>query len=198
MENLKKLLNIECSYRLKDETMESFMSLMTEFELERNKPLIPYGEIDNNIYIVKEGIIRLAYFDGFKEKTLAFGLSGTVLISYNAFCHSNPSFMKCETCCNSVIMKVPKAKFLELANKSHDFAQWMMHMSMEQLFNNEVRLEIVNGSAKERLESLMEGRPEIVENVYNKVLASYIGIAPEYLCRLKQQFKHKLKNQDNH
>jgi hypothetical protein len=90
-------------------------------------------------------------------------------------------------------MKVSKAAFLGLAERSHDFSQWMMHMSLEQLYFHEKKLDVVNGTARERFESLLDNRPEIVENVSSRVLASYIGIAPEYLSRLKKHFSHKLK-----
>ncbi len=69
MQDFKKLLDAECGYRMKPETMERFTGLMTEFELKRGKAVIPYGESDNNVYVVREGIVRIAYFNGFKEKT---------------------------------------------------------------------------------------------------------------------------------
>ena len=193
MDTLRKQLDAECGYRMKDETMDRLLGLMTEFELKRNKALIPYGECDNNIYVVREGIVRIAYFDGFKEKTFGFALPGTLMISYYAFCKNTPSFSKYEACCDSVIMKIPKAKFIELANQSHDFALWVMHMSLEQLLFHERKMEIINGDAKEQLEALIEHRPEIIENVSSKIIASYIGITQQYLRTLKQQFTDKLK-----
>ncbi len=94
MDKLRKLLDDECSYRMKKETMDRFLGLMTEVELRSGEPLIPYGKVDNNVYIVRSGIIRSAYFDGFREMTFAFGLPGTVAISYYSFLKSEPSFCK--------------------------------------------------------------------------------------------------------
>jgi CRP-like cAMP-binding protein len=188
METLRKLLDAECDYRMKDETMDKFPGSMTEIELKRNEPLIPYGKFDSNVYVVRTGILRAAYFDGFKEMTFAFGLPGSVAISYYSFCKDNPSFSKLEACCDSVIMKITKPKFTELIKQSHDFAQWMLSMSLEQLLFHEKKREVVNGDAKERFESLMKNRPEIIKNVPSKIVASYIGISPEYLSRLKKRF----------
>ncbi len=193
MEEMRKLLDAECGYRMKDETMDSFLSLMTEMKLKRNKVLIPYGECDNNIYVVREGIIRIAYFDGFKEVTFGFALPGTLLISYYSLCKAEPSFTKLEACCNSVVMKITKRQFTELAHRSHDFAEWMMYMSLEQLMFHERKLQIVNGDAQERFRPLIENRPEIIENVSSKIIAQYIGITQQYLSTLKQQFADKLK-----
>ncbi len=193
METLRKLLYAECDYRMKDETMDRFLESMTELKLKRNQPLIPYDKLDDNIYVIKKGIIRTAYFDGFNEKTFAFALPGTVLISYYSFCKGIPSFSKLEACCESVIMKLSKARFTELASQSHDFSQWMMYMSLEELMYHEKKREVVNGDARERFEALIVNRPEIIENVSSRIIASYIGITPIYLSKLKRDFSHKLK-----
>ncbi len=192
MELLRKQLNSECGYLMKDETMDMFLGLMTELKLKRSQLLIPYNTVDDNIYIVKRGIIRTAHFDGFNERTFAFALPGTVLISYYSFCSGIPSFSKLEACCDSVVMKVTKAGFLDLAGRSNDFAQWMMFMSLEELMYHEKKREIMNGDASERFEGLIENRPEIIKNVSSKVIASYIGITPIYYSKLKRKFSHKL------
>ena len=188
MDKLRKLLDAECDYVMKDETMDRFIGLMTEMPLKRGQPLIDYGAFDNNVYVVNRGIIRAAYYDGFKEITFAFGLPGSLAISYYSFVKGNPSFSKFEACCDSVVMKISKARFFGLIKESHDFAQWMASMSLEQLLFHERKREVVNGDAKERFESLMNNRPEIIENVSAQIIASYIGITPQYLSKLKKDF----------
>ena len=192
METLKKLLDAECGYRMKGETMDRFVGLMSERKVKRNKTLIPYGAVDDNIYIVKTGLVRIAYFDGFKEVTFGFALPGTLLISYYSLCRVDPSFTQLSACCDSVVMKISKAELTRLASESHDFAQWMMFMSLEQLLFHEKKLEVVNGDAKERFIALFKNRPEIIKNVSSKILASYIGITPEYLSKLKRNFAKNL------
>ncbi len=51
METLRKLLNAECDYRMADETMDTFLGLMTEVPLKNKEPIIPYGRLDNSIYV---------------------------------------------------------------------------------------------------------------------------------------------------
>jgi CRP-like cAMP-binding protein len=189
METLKKQLNDECSYRMKDETMERFLGLMTERqELKGGETLIPYGKFDDNVYVLKSGIVRFVYFDGAKETTFGFSSPGTVMISYYPFYRREPSFFQLEACCESVVMKIPKAKFTKLIEESNDFAQWVLWLWAAQSCLNEKKLAVVNGDAKERFESLVKNRPEIIEKVPKKIIASYIGITPEYLSRLKKRF----------
>ncbi len=192
-DTLRKLLNAECEYRMKDETMDMFIGLMTEIKLKRNQVLTPYNTFDDNIYVIKQGIIRTAYFDGFKEVTFAFAPPGTLKLSYYPLVKGIPSFTKYVACCDSVIMKTTKAQFNSLMRESHDFALWVYYVFLGQFYAYEKKREIVNGNAKERFEALVANRPEIIENVSSRVIASYIGVSPEYLCRLEKQFPHKKK-----
>ncbi len=192
MDTLKDLLNDECRYRMREETMDMFLGEMSEVRLKTYDTLTPYGASDTNIYVVRSGIIRVAYFNGFKEMTYAFGTAGTMLASYYSFYNYEPSFFKVEACCETVMMKITRAKFLELTTKSHDFSQWVMWMSMMQLWFYEKKLAIVNGDAKERFLSLVQNRPEIMENVPMKYIASYIGVTPQYLCKMKRQFRQNI------
>lgn len=193
METLKRQLNDECSYRLEDGTMEKFLESLTEMpELKQGEALIPYGKFDDNIYVLKSGIIRSVYFDGEQERTFALALAGTVMISYYSFYMRKPTFFQLEACCDgTVAMKIPKEKFLALIQQSNDFAQWILWMSVGQLWFYERKLSVVNGNAREKFESLMSNRPEIVEKVQMKIIASYIGITPQYLSKLKRQYKAK-------
>ncbi len=190
MDTLKKLLHAECSYRMRDETMEKFIGLVTEqIELQNGEALIPYSKADNNIYVLRSGIIRSVYFDGEKEKTFAFATPGTLMVSYHTFYRRDSSFFQLEACCDCKVLKIPREKFVDLTNESHDFARWIMWMSVGQLWFYEMKLAIVNGDAKERFESLMKNRPEILDIVQAKIIASYIGVTPQYLSKLKRKFK---------
>ncbi len=191
METLRNQLNAECAYRMKDETMDMFLGLMTELKLKRHEALIPYGKVDDNVYVVRKGIIRTVYFEGLKEVTFAFALPGTLKISYYSFCKGTPSFSKYVACCDSVVMKVTKAQFIGLMQQSPDFARWVSHMSLEQLFFHEMKREVVNGDARERFEALIENRPEIIENVSARIIASYIGVTPQYLSKLQREYWQK-------
>lgn len=191
MDDLKQLLFAECTYRMKDDTMDEFLGLMTEVKLKKGEPLIPYWKFDNNIYVLKSGIIRSVYFEGSKETTFAFALPGTVIISYHSFYRGESTFFQTEACCESSVMKVTNAQFLDFISRSNDFAQWVLWLSVNQLWHYEKKLVVVNGDASERFESLLKNRPGIFDNVPLHIIASYIGITPQHLSRLKRRLSLK-------
>ncbi len=191
MEMLKQLLNKECDRRLSEQALDAFTGLMSEMKLKNHQPLISYGQFDDNVYVVKDGILRFVYFDGLKEMTFGFSTPGTVIIQYHSFYRREPSFFQIESCGRSTVMKVSRADFEELKTTSDNFLQWMFRIQAAQLWLYEKRLAVVNGSAKERLESLVRQRPEILEKVSSKVIASYIGVTPSSLSRLKRELRKK-------
>ena len=66
------------------------------------------------------------------------------------------------------------------------FARWMYSVAIHQLFALERKVSLINGTVKERYLALIKNRPDIIKNVSMKVIASYLGVSPHYLCRLKK------------
>jgi CRP-like cAMP-binding protein len=184
-EKLKKLLYDEGRYKMPDEVLDRFVGMMTEVRLKNRQALMPYGKFDSNVYVLKSGIIRYCYFDGEKEKTYGFTTPGTVMISYHSNIMNQPSFFQVESCGESVVMKVSREQVDELVAESHEFARWMLSIQSMQLYFFEFKHAAINGLAKERYLSLIKNRPEVATRVPLKTIASYLGVSPNYLSRVK-------------
>ncbi len=193
METLRKLIDAEIEERMQDETMDKFLGLMTEVRLKNKELLIPYGSMDTNLYVVKEGVIRFAYFDEeSNDKTFAFALPGTLMIC-NSFYLREPSFFNYESCGESVVMKITKADFEELLRQSEDFERWMLRIHMEQVWDLEKKAIRTNGTAKERFQAIIRDRPVLLQKVPIKILASYIGISQQYMSTMKNKLVIKAR-----
>lgn len=167
--------------------MNTLLDSREEICLQPNDILIPCGKVDDNIYILKSGIVRQAYFDGTTEKTNAFGTQGTIIISFHSYHMRTPSFFQIEACCETVVLKISKKEFDDLIKSSHEFAQWMLSLAHRQLWAYEMKLSVINGAAEERLRSLIVNRPDIMSKVPLKIIASYLGITPQYLSLLRKK-----------
>ena len=78
-----------------------------------------------------------------------------------------------------------------MVDESHEFAKWSLHIAQEELFYQERKNMVINGNAKERFDAMIKNRPEIMRHVQQKIIASYLGITPQYLCRLKRMENFK-------
>lgn len=186
MDKLKQLLNKECDRTLSSEEWDELFVLATEMRLKKGEVLIAPGEINPDIYIVKEGILRGVDYDGDQERTFCFGLPGTIFNSRFSFYRKLPSYYQIEACVRSVVLRIPRDEYISLTDRSHKFAIWALHYAWSEQFLEEDRESTVhNGTAEERYVHMLKTRPSIVNNVSQRILASYLGVTPEYLCRIK-------------
>ena len=159
-----------------------------ELHVRANSPLIPYGKLDNSVYILKSGIVRFCYFDGDREKIWGFACPGTMMISYNCFYMNAPSFFQLESCKEPVaVLRISKTEFDRMLESSWDFTRWFLQLQFARLNAYEMKLSIINGSALDRFKALIENRPEIIRGVQQKHIASYLGVTPAYLSRIKSR-----------
>lgn len=192
MKQLKQLLSMECSYQLRDEIMDQFISSMEEITLHQGDILIADGSLDSNIYIVKEGIMAHTYLSGAKDCCWGFSLPGTMMYSLHPYYFNKPAFYQVIACCDSVVMKQSKERFDNLIAESHEFARWVLSMAQCQLFFFEKKNSVISGDARERFISLAKNRPEIFQKVPMKIIASYLGITQQYLSNLKKEYKRMI------
>lgn len=188
MKELKTLLKNECDMKIEDDVLDLFLSRAESVTVAPLKCFVEAGTYSPYMWIVKSGIIRVVDMNGDKERTIAFGLPGTVFTLKHSFVKGLPSYYELWSCCESELLRVSRKDFDDLMRASHRFAVWMFHLMMEELFYQEKKnSSVANGPAKDRFEALYRHRPEIIEKVQQKDIASYLGISPEYLCRLKRK-----------
>lgn len=186
-QRIKELVKQEATYQLPDELLDSFLNSMNEVELDTYDVLTMCGEVDSNIYILKEGIMRHTFLNGEKIITYSFALPGTMIVSWHSYYFHKPAFFQVEACCKSKVLKMKKAEFDHFITKSHEFSQWLVSMLQCQLYFYEMKNAVINGDAESRFLSLIKSRPEILQKVPLKIIASYLGITQSYLSRLRKR-----------
>lgn len=189
MEELKRLLADECHYQLSDDVMDRFLSCGELVSLKPGEVLIHTGQYDPNIYIVKSGVIRHAFMNGCNEITATFALAPTMFMEFHCYYAKQPSFYQVEACCHTTVLKIYKADYDGLIADSHEFARWALSMADYQFYSYERKNSLINGDARGRFEALIKNRPEIMDVVSLKVIASYLGITQQYLSKLKNDKK---------
>ncbi len=171
---------------MSDELFDRFIGVMTEIHLKNREVLIPCGKRDTNLYVQRNGILRAWYFDGEAEKTYGFTNPGTVTLAYHSHFMNKPSAFQFESCGETDVLKMSKKDMNDLLDSSNEFTRWLLAIHEAQCYFNEFKHVAINGTAKERYLSLIEKRPEIMERVPLKTIASYLGVTPVHLSRLKK------------
>lgn len=190
MEVLKGLLKQELGFL--PEGIDTLLERGEWLNLPAKSVLIEAGTINPDVYIVCDGIIKFSDMDGEKERTFAFALPGSMIMSKHSFVMHLQSYYQVDTCCPTTVLRIKEKDFWEVMNQCHDVAIWALHYAYGELFYQEYKFNnIHNGTAKERFRAILKDRPMIVEKVSQRVIASYLGITPEYFSMLKRQIVHE-------
>lgn len=185
---IRELLKEEGTFRPSDEIIDRFLAGMEEITVRPKERLIDHGSINTNIYCIKEGIVRLFHIEDSKEITFGFATPGTIILSLHSYYMRQPAFIMAENCKKEAkVLRMDKAQFDRLVEESHEFSRWMLNIAIGQLYSCEHKLFLINGSAKERYLAVVRNRPDIIEAVPSNVIASYLGVTPQYLCHLKSE-----------
>ncbi len=65
----------------------------------------------------------------------------------------------------------------------------MFDLAMGQFYTCEQKLKYIRGDARKRIVAVLKYRPEIVEVVSARTLASYIGVTESYFCRIRKEMR---------
>lgn len=183
---IKSLLIKELGYLPDD--IDLLLSRGALIRCHKGEVLIECGKLCDSAFIVKSGIMRFVDMNGDRERTFAFALPGTLFFSKHSFVMKQPSYYQVEACCDSELLEISCQDFWNVAELSHDISLWLLKYAHGELFCQEYKNAVVhNGSAAERYRKMLGDRPEIIENVSQKIIASYLGVTPEYLSKLKGQ-----------
>ena len=192
LERLCSLIEDDYQYdKLDRNVLMEFLRMGEVCQYERGELLGDAGEIDTHIYILYEGITRQWHWSGDKEITKGFGLPPTISIHYLSYYGGEPSNTYYEACCRSKVLRFTKEDFDRMNSGCHQFALWSLNCVQNQLYYYELKDSRIYGSVKEQYEAVEKNRPEIIHNVSLKIIASYLGVTPQYLSAIRNK---KYKN----
>lgn len=153
--------------------------------LKAGQPLVKVGDVNPDIYILIDGIIRSWYVLDNVEVTTAFGIAGTQILNYASYTAGQPSESNFEACTKCKLMRVPKEDYDRMLHTSLEFCNWRLRLAYDQFYFTEMRNQVIKGDARQRYAALLQSRPEIVQKVTLKIIATYLGITPQYLSHLR-------------
>lgn len=183
IEEIKDLLT--ATHKLSDENFDKLFAAAETVSYRAGDAVIEQGSVDDNMYIVSDGILRGVIFSNNKENTLYFAVDGDMVASMFCYQRGLPSIVRLEACCDTVLWRIPKATIQGLASESIDFSNWLLDLATEQLYLIERKRLLITGSATERYEALVANRREMVQKIPLRYIASYLGIAQQSLSRLR-------------
>ena len=155
--------------------------------------LLKEGQLSDNGYFVIKGCIRCFYMVDGVEKTTAFY---TEAESLEPLCKVNKQPSNYYVSCveDSILIVANSEMEVEIFNKFPKFETLCRILSEELLAKQQFNFdEFKISSPEQRYLNLLQKRPDLIQRVPQHQLASYLGIRPQSLSRLRARIIEKNK-----
>jgi len=179
---------------LTKEEVELVFDKITKKTYPKNEVIFREGQISNTIYFVLRGHVRLYYnVDGI-EKTAFFYPKGKFICAGESFTYNVPATENYQAIEDTVLLHFEKSMFDELFQISPKFEIIGRIATENELITYQKMLAtFITKSPEDRYLELINTQPELFQKVPQQYIASFIGVSPETLSRIKKRVVLKLK-----
>lgn len=181
------LKNIAKHISLNDGEIEYFTSLLRYKSVTKKSLLLSQGGACKYIYFVESGAIRAFHqHDSGKESTIMFAITDWWVTDMNCFINQLPAILNIEAIEDSNVFQLSKNHLDELYTKVPKFERFFRIIMQNAYIREQQRvIHNLSLSAEQRYHIFLNKYPQIVYQITQKQIASYLGITPEFLSTLK-------------
>jgi CRP-like cAMP-binding protein len=147
------------------------------------------GEVDCNIYFVKQGLLKAYYIsDDGKEFVKSFLLPDSSIASVSSFHSKAPSPFSVVCLEASELVRISFDDLYTISATNNDVAMNVIDMLLQLAMKKERReYEFLCLSPEERYRQILDQQPELPKKITQNDLAGYLGITPIGLSRIKKR-----------
>ena len=163
-------------------------------EHQKGTLLLREGQVSAAAYFVLEGCVRQYYIVDGEEKTCNFFTDEQWVVSINSLTQIVPSshFLSCSV--DSILVVGNRKKEEELYRRFPKLES-VSRIVMEKVFaeQQEIMSSYTTDTPEQRYLKLLNKRPELFQKIPQYQIASYIGVKPESLSRIRKRILDNLK-----
>ena len=177
-------------YVLPPEAIQAITECVSVVDHPKGHILLKENKIENNIFLIKKGIVRAySVFDG-TEVTFWFGKEGDPVISMKSYVEGKKGYESIELLEDSTFYKINSKNLQRLFIENTAIANWGRKFAELELIKTEERLiSLQFKNASQRYSDLINQNSEIIKRVPLGIIASYLGITQVSLSRIRAEVK---------
>jgi CRP-like cAMP-binding protein len=155
----------------------------------RNEILLNYHQVSKHYYFINKGCIRLFTTDKYgNENSRYFAFEENFATALPSFINQQPAEEYLQTIEKSELLRISRTDFYYLTNKIPQFARIYTEILELGFIMAQKRIYGFQGDdALTKLKWVMKYQPQLLLRVPNKMVASYLGLSPSTLSRMKSK-----------
>lgn len=177
---------------LSDEEVMAIDETMCVQHYKKGDILLRADQVSSETYFVLDGIVRQYYLVDGIEKTSGFFVDEQWVVSINNINHQTPSNQYLECCIDCRLLVGNSTKGEDLYRRFPNL-EYISRKLMEKIFTEQQeKLEAFAISTPLiRYQNLLQSRPDLIQRIPQYQIASYIGVTPESLSRIRKRISQK-------
>ena len=181
--------SVEKHIHLTDDEKELFIHYLEPRSVGRRTLLAKEGDVCKHSIFVVDGALKSFVVDKQSaEHVVSFALSGWWIADMNSLINQKPGVLHIESLAESQLLLLSKQKQEQLYDRIPKFERFFRIITENALVASQQR--IINNlalSAEERYVSFMEKYPFVLECAPLHTIASYLGMTPEFLSKIRRR-----------
>lgn len=186
MEEIRKYF--EKNVLLTDTDWQIFLSKLIKRTFSKKTTILHAGQKENHLSFIERGIIRLCIPTEFDDLTFGFAFANTFVSAYDSFLTRTPSTYALETITDAILWSIAYQDLQDIYTQTK-IGEKIGRIASEALFlkKSKRELSLLNETAEQRYLNLFSEQPHLLQQVPLKYIASYIGITPQALSRIRKR-----------
>ncbi len=175
------------------EEQELIKTYLTPKKIRKRQYLLQEGDVCKIIAFVEKGALR-AYSIGEKgaEHIIQFALEGWTISDLYSFMTGEPANYNIDALEDSELVLINKSAQEELLKRVPKYESYMrMQLTGAYLAMQKRLTSIISLSLEKRYSNFISTYPNIVQRVPQHMIASYMGLTPETLSRVRKKMTGK-------
>lgn len=167
---------------------EPFIPFFVRREVPAKTILLEEGQISKTMFFIEEGCLRTCVNSDGKDITTQFFFEGDSVSSIESFRTNSPSLYSIESIEPCVLQTISQKDFHNLIESMPELKIQMEEHLFKRLFQaQQLFYSFLKNSPQERYRDLINQHPRIIQRVQQHYIASYLGITPVSLSRIRNR-----------
>lgn len=179
-------------YPLPEDSVQNLLVKLTKVMYPKGSHLIEAGVVESDLFFVAQGVVRA--YTPVKGRNITFwiGMEGATVVSLKSYVNNEPGYETVECMENTVVYILKRSVLESLFLQDIHIANWGRKFAELEFLQAEERfIPLLFTTAAERYETLLKKQPQLFLRIPLEHLASYLGITPVSLSRIRAKVSNK-------
>ena len=180
------------------ETLQQYAGQFKRIEVPARTILLREGQISKRSFHIEKGCLRVSFNNNGHDITCQFMFEGQMVSSADSFKRNVPSSFSIEAIEPSVIHVLPKKDYEQIMhhlNQDNAFLREMVEIIFDrQLHYMHEFMSLIRDTPQQRYLNLLQNKPQLLQRVPQHYIASYLGITPVHLSRIRNKVAREKKH----